>query len=173
MAIAVDGSAGSVPPDLREWPKRSLPFMVRPPGEPTAIGRIHPLMEDLVRRTLRFDGAGAIKLYEWQTDVGMQEGFDVTLMRESSEPWPLAGCFDVWIRIGGREHLLGKAVFPKGSRNYSASVDMLVPDGVDPDRPGQVDVILRPSAEAAEGTPDVFEFWDGEVVWEDVAVNRW
>jgi hypothetical protein len=79
---------------------------------------------------------------------------------------PVSIAFDVLARTGGREQHIGAVHLAKGqSTNWSVSAEKL-----EPDRP--FDLILRSSKKVAADTVDLFEMWQGEVVYPNLRVEK-
>lgn len=80
--------------------------------------------------------------------------------------------FDLLLRDGaGVEHWLGQVKWRQGESGGSTWQQ---------DRPARaltdakhLDVIFRASADAARGTVDLYDLWEGEIVFADVPVKRW
>ena len=85
----------------------------------------------------------------------------------SAEADPLINCaFRILIRVDDQEKGAGSVVFksPLQTRGIAFSVDDVLSQG-------QVcDLILRSDVELALREPDVFEIWDGELVWTNLRV---
>ncbi|MGD0140984.1 MAG: hypothetical protein ABSD28_19140 [Tepidisphaeraceae bacterium] len=81
---------------------------------------------------------------------------------------PMSLACDVIARYGGKEHRVGEVTyhFPAGTGGYSTSGS--VPDPP----PATVDVILRPSEQAAVDTVDIYSYWSQEIVFPNVPVAR-
>jgi hypothetical protein len=84
-------------------------------------------------------------------------------------PLPVGVGYDVYALIRGKEVKLGGIACPKkpntGGFGFGNEVN---PPFDDP----TVDLILKPSVDAAIGTTDTFEIWDGEVTIKNVKVTR-
>lgn len=109
-------------------------------------------------RTVLGDGTVFIKASVMTTDV--QGGFHV------EEP-PTDLAFDVFLRAGGREWLVGQIdsdiAGPRDFPWFRGTADGL--------EDTHVDVILRPSLAAARRTVSITRIWDGEIVLEGVPVQ--
>lgn len=80
---------------------------------------------------------------------------------------PMNVAFDVYVRVGTREQHLGVVSGrPERGTHYHSSENSWNHEPVD-----TVDVILRSSEEMARKTIDIYEFWEGELVHEDVPVE--
>jgi hypothetical protein len=81
---------------------------------------------------------------------------------------PMSLACDVIARYGGKEHQVGEVTyhFPAGTGGYSTSGS--VPDPP----PATVDVVLRPSEQAAVDTVDIYSYWSQEIVFPNVPVAR-
>jgi len=81
---------------------------------------------------------------------------------------PVGIAFDVFVRLGDREIRIGSLACPAGKSQHSFGVSATLEE-----LPGTtVDVILRASHEAAENSLNVFEYWQGELVFKDVPVQH-
>jgi hypothetical protein len=93
-----------------------------------------------------------MSVFRGEQALGVNVNFD-------SPPAPLA--HEVWLRAGGQEVRFGSATAERGKNHGTGT------SGTPP--PGEVvDVIFRPSAEVAERTEFLTEYWDGEFVIEGV-----
>jgi hypothetical protein len=81
---------------------------------------------------------------------------------------PMSLAFEVIARYGGKEHRLGEVTYhsPAGVSGYSTSGSVADPP------PATVDVILRPSEQAADDTVDIYSYWNQEMVFPNVPVAR-
>jgi hypothetical protein len=80
---------------------------------------------------------------------------------------PANVAFDVIARFDDRELRFGGVNLLRGrSTHYSVSSE----DKAMKTLPPKVDIVLRSSEKVARGTVDLFEIWDGELVYEDVPV---
>jgi len=78
---------------------------------------------------------------------------------------PISVAFDVLARASGREHSIGSIDLAKGeSTNWHASAGQLPPRGT-------FDLILRSSRKAAMTTVDLFEIWQGELIYPNLPVE--
>jgi hypothetical protein len=89
---------------------------------------------------------------------------------------PVNVAFDVYWRVGEREWLIDYLVVPAGSRGTALTAPPILHrqtqlDGF-PSWVGSVDLVLRTNPRAAEATVDITEVWDGEIVIEDVPLDR-
>ncbi len=77
--------------------------------------------------------------------------------------------FDVFIRTGGKEHLIGGVNFKNNiDSGYGTGGDT---DGYPQPFPDRVDVILRSSETVARSTTNLTQIWKGEIVFKDVPVK--
>lgn len=82
---------------------------------------------------------------------------------------PVDLAFRVVLRSGGREWPGGTVVVKSGfSGQHAVGFGAEVDDSFDA---RSMDVILRPSLNAATGTTDIFDVWDGEIVIENVPID--
>ncbi|UCG16982.1 MAG: hypothetical protein JSV19_02895 [Phycisphaerales bacterium] len=80
---------------------------------------------------------------------------------------PVGVAFEVFARFGRREFSLGSIACKADGSHHSSGVNGTVTEPL-----GETfDLILRGSRDAAESSLDVFEFWEGEVIFEDVPVQ--
>ena len=82
---------------------------------------------------------------------------------------PVNVAFDVIVRAGGREYPAGTLARKAGAPPYNTPFTGAAP----PERPptGKADLVLRSSAAAARDTVDVTEFWRGELLYKDMALE--
>ena len=81
---------------------------------------------------------------------------------------PIGVAFDVVVRIGNAEHRLAGLNCRKGKR-ISRSTGSSMP-AFDEE---MVTIILRGSRDVAKRSLDLYEIWDGELVYEGIPVERW
>jgi hypothetical protein len=78
---------------------------------------------------------------------------------------PVSVAFDVLARVDGREHTVSTLQLAKGgSTNWHSSADQLPQQGT-------FDLILRSSKKAAMETVDLFEIWQGELIYPNMSVR--
>lgn len=111
-----------------------------------------------------------IKPTDFRYKTDRQPRLEGTL--EISKP-PVNIAFEVIFRINDREYNAGSIHKIKGeSTHWGVSKSWWDPREKPPADPFTTcDVILRGSEKAARGTVDLFEFWDGELVYKDVPVT--
>lgn len=130
-------------------------FEVLPPGEVEIKALDKPELADAIRSGL------AVGPAEWDgttwVNMPIKVTFDVTV--------PLA--FDVLIDAGDGRRKIGSLARGVGAASLHTYVSWRVEDGVPPER---VDVILRGSEAAAAATWELYGYWAGELVIEDVLV---
>ena len=79
--------------------------------------------------------------------------------------------YDVYAKIHGKEAKLGSFARPaKNGPHVSGGFGF--GNGVPPFDDPAIDLILKPSVDAAIGTNDTFEIWDGQIVLKNVPVKR-
>jgi hypothetical protein len=79
--------------------------------------------------------------------------------------------YDVYAKIHGKEEKLGSFARPaKNGPHVSGGFGF--GNGVPPFDDPAIDLILKPSVDAAIGTNDTFEIWDGQIVLKNVPVKR-
>ena len=86
-------------------------------------------------------------------------------------PLPIAIAFDVFIRAGEQELKLGTISLPKKEQmGFGVGQQIVKKLG----RPKELTVILRTSDHAARRSVDLYEIWDGELVFKDFPVqDKW
>jgi len=85
---------------------------------------------------------------------------------------PVNIAFDILVRISGEEYVLGPTCAAKGDRRLTWGLRRdLSSQGYRGPAPESLDVILRSSEKAARDTVDLFEIWQGELVYKDVPVQ--
>jgi hypothetical protein len=136
-------------------------FNLRPADEKPIVlnndGSIRPAVE----KAITIDN---FRLVSRQSYGGVQGGLNLTY----DNP-PVGLGFNVFIRAGQSERLIGSFVIPAGagpgSRSFHGTWEDFPPDAA------TVDVILRPNAKAPLTTLDTFEVWNHEVVKKHVKVT--
>jgi hypothetical protein len=83
---------------------------------------------------------------------------------------PVNFAFDVYVRYGGRDQRLG-AVTCSARGGVFSNGDFVSGKGKPP-VPAMVDIILRPSEQAARDTVDQYRFWNQELVYPNVPVAQ-
>ncbi len=83
----------------------------------------------------------------------------------SQSPPRVSTAFDVFVRIDGREYRVGKAWGKEGVSSWDCHVPYDGPTAQ------SCDVILRTSEDVARQTVDLFEIWDGEIVYKGIPVK--
>lgn len=79
---------------------------------------------------------------------------------------PVSAAFDVIARVNDKEYRAGRVYMAKGqSISWGTEGEYSGPPAE------KMDIILRSSKEAARDTVDLFEIWDGELVYKDVPVK--
>ncbi len=88
-------------------------------------------------------------------------------LRMAFDPFPVGVAFNVYVRVKDKERRFGFLARPQKPEegNYGMG------SALDPPVPETVDVIFRSSKAVARETTDVFEMWDGELVFENVPVK--
>ena len=172
-AVVAERGVANLPPFVRSlpaWPARSVPFEVAPPGEPTSAAVADPTMAESVKRGLKLE-----RPFMWVNDrpervIPLRVNGDharlfFTLRRDGPAAWPLGVSWQVSLAAGGSEHVVGTLAWPPGDSEVGRAFGVDLPADWDLDWRvhDAVDVILRPSAEAAEETVEPFDYWDAEV----------
>ncbi|MCH7945778.1 MAG: AMP-binding protein, partial [Armatimonadetes bacterium] len=80
---------------------------------------------------------------------------------------PVLIAFDVFARIDGREHRVGAIYGGKGKGDMSWGIG----HDYDGAQVSSCDLVFRASKDVARGTVDLFEIWDGELVYENISVT--
>jgi hypothetical protein len=157
-------------PALENWvEERMTTIRVLPAGSVGVELVDDPGMREAVIKSLGL--SGGIQLS--RTDDGNSEphlGFGIRCM---NPPMDLA--FDLVVRerlegaagegVTPREWVIGPVAFTRGSsHNHGGGSDA---PGFDA---AAVDLVLRPSVSAAQGTLGVYKIWDGEVVFRNVPI---
>lgn len=147
----------------------SAPIVTTAPLELTATVKLLPADQPTVRvindPALGSQVAAALSV----TDAGYARWSKKHLNVSVNVNNPPVGVgFDIYARIDGKETKLSSFAAPAGKRNsgWGAGGD------VENLTASRMDVVLRPSTQAATNTTNVFEIWDGEVVISDVAIQN-
>ena len=102
-------------------------------------------------------------------DAKYREG-SLQVMVDSQSP-PVAIAFDVWVRTADGEKRLGSVARPAAT--VSGSHGFHLEDKVAAELVGETcTIIFRGSADAAKRTVDLYEYWAGELIYEDVPVEH-
>lgn len=103
---------------------------------------------------------------KWLTQKNKVE-LNVEVIFGKGHDLPIGVAFDVIVLIGGEEHHLRWVHCNKGDgTNYKTSGNVPTFDDE------TVTIILRASRDAAKRSLDLYEIWDGELVYEGIAVDR-
>jgi hypothetical protein len=87
-------------------------------------------------------------------------------------PIPAGIGYDVYTTIGGKEYKIGSFARPaRNGPNVSQGFGFGGHD-IPPFDDSTIDLVLKPSVDAAIGTSDTFEIWDGQIIVKDVPVKR-
>jgi len=81
---------------------------------------------------------------------------------------PVPVAFEVFWRAGGREWRMGRLVVNRGGTGEFRPQQRAPVEGFDA---ATVDIILRPSPDAARGDPDMTEIWGGELAFPNIEVR--
>lgn len=129
-------------------------FDLLPPDRPTVKVVSDPSVRAAVERAIT---CSEVKPYGSSVSIQM----DV-------KPRPVGVAYQVYLRTpDGKEHAGGTFAAP-ARKSGGFSFGGKAPELTAP----TVDLVLRPSTDAAIGTTDVFEMWDGVIVLEDVPVKQ-
>ncbi len=81
---------------------------------------------------------------------------------------PMNLAFDVVALYGGKEHSLGEVVYhsPAGIGGYGISGSFADPP------PAKIDLVFRPSKQAATDTVDIYSYWNQEMMFPNVSVAQ-
>jgi hypothetical protein len=139
----------------------SAPLNLHPANEPTAHFNNDPTLRAGVEKALTVSFAEYGQT--WNSKY-----LNLTIMVGGV---PVGIGYDVYARFGGaggREQKIGSFACPKGTNNHGWSCG----GDVNPFDDARIDIVLKPSLEAAIASIDTFEVWNGEVVIKDVVVKR-
>jgi hypothetical protein len=81
---------------------------------------------------------------------------------------PVDFAFDVFVRYGGKEYPMGQVSCRSGPGMNCYGIVIVASDPA----PKQIDVILRPSRQAAAGTVGLYSYWNKEIVFKNVPVKE-
>ena len=144
----------SAPVDL------SAPFDVELPSPQNAVRMVKdPAMADRLRASMRPD--------EFQYNI-WDPGSIFGMVKVEDLPTNIA--FDVFCRYGGNEYPLGQIALAAGASGVWPRCDSQLGKRL-PKPPPTIDIILRPSADAAHKTLDLYQIWDGELVFANVPIR--
>jgi len=135
-------------------------FIMRPAGEST-VKLVHdPSMRPAMEK--------GITCRELQFGRWGQNQLNVSI---SVDKIPAGVGYDVYAKIAGKDQKVGSFARP-GKNGPNVSGGFSFGNQVPPFDGTKLDVILKPSVDAALGTTDTFEIWDEPIVIKDVPVIR-
>ena len=162
------------PPPRPATPTKVAEVEIVPAGQPTVFAVESPEMKRIFAQQYEVS-------QDWRSDhavgersVGvhvLEDGkkyLDLNLEAGWPDPLPVALAVELWVEWGDRHARVADLARNAGSRLTGASIAAYLPDDFDADT---VTVRMTPSAEVAEATPDITEYWNGERVWENVKVD--
>ncbi len=129
------------------------------------VPRGTPLVEFIPPEPLREQVAQAFRAYGFRAAPASEGAVRLDGTVHSNNP-PVPCAFEIFVRVGGREHPWGRTLFPQGADlGWGTSAQIDAPVGP------SVDLVLRASEEVAiqNGAHAV---WGGEIVIENVPVER-
>lgn len=104
-----------------------------------------------------------------------QDGVDVAIYVPSIDPTPVNVAFDVLVRIEKTEHLIGYLCAPKAGHpvySHPCRSNEILYNWIDWKYTGppfdSCEVVLRSNEQLARRTVDLFEIWEGAIVYSDV-----
>jgi hypothetical protein len=161
----------SVDPDdgkpLLQWETTfTAPLQVEPEDVDVVARRPDPALEDTLCELIEVRRCAL---------VAFGRSFRAQVTLKLPRP-PVNVAFEVYWRVGEREWLVDYLVVPAGSRGIALAAPPIPHqwgqlDGF-PSWVGSVDLVLRTNPRVAEGTVDITEVWDGEIVLKDVLLER-
>jgi len=86
------------------------------------------------------------------------------------EGLPVNIAFDVFARYNGNEYPLGQIAVAAGARGIGTRCDSEVGKSL-PKPPATIDIVFRTSPKAARTTLDLYQIWDGELVFSGVPIR--
>ncbi|MBL1217959.1 MAG: hypothetical protein D8M59_10745 [Planctomycetes bacterium] len=139
-------------------------FTVLPPEESTVTPLRDPSLQPQMDKSVTLNHVVLKTMQDTSQNVEYRLEVEFSL---TPPPCPIA--FDIIVRTADREWIIGSLGHPGpgGDRVGSSSETTIRPFD-----DGTVDIILRGSADAAVTRPDMTEYWDGEIVFENVPVER-
>lgn len=108
-------------------------------------------------------------VFEWITQVVRAEGqpcHQIVCANVSAGSPPVPGAFEAFVRTRDNEFALGPVLV--GTDLHTGCLDTYQPCIPE----ATVDIILRPSADLARGTPDLYAIWGGELVYSQIVVRN-
>jgi hypothetical protein len=145
----------------------SAPLTILPPAAPRAVKlNTDPALRERVEKSLTVSRLGVGPGPARASSRG--EGSQLFLHVRAANP-PVGMSFRAILRSGHREWEIGLLRFPPGdTTGRVTAADFTLLEDFDAAR---VDLVLKPSAEAATETAGLMEIWGGEVVIKNVAVD--
>jgi len=108
-------------------------------------------------------------IFEWITQVVRADGqpcHQIVCANVSAGDPPAPGAFEAFVRTRDGEFALGPVLV--GADLHTGCLDTYQPCIQE----ATVDIILRPNADLARGTPDLYAIWGGELVYSQIAVRN-
>ena len=133
-----------------------------PRGQTTVTVNVDPTMKDEVDSAFKLTHLKVEPMSAPYTD----KKYHASVMLDIGKR-PIDTAFDIVLKDGEKEYKVGSVETKADSEtHFSSGADCLV------DLSGkEVDLILRPSPQAAEDSIDLFEIWGEEIVFKDVLVK--
>lgn len=141
-------------------------FEVLPHDAPdTVVVVAQPELADQIRAALNLETLECELESAWR--YKMRVILETGLVGQTATLLPMDLAFDVYVRIIGAERRLGSVVFRAGSSELQS-----VFGNAPPLSASSADIVLRSSIDAARSTVDIFEIWDGEIIFESVPIKH-
>jgi hypothetical protein len=140
-------------------------FEVLPVGTTDDIKIIHnPLLTSQLKSRIRPD------VFKFSHDRKGKDGQRISTLlgRIDFKDLPVNIAFQIIARVDGKDYPAGSVYVAKGNSLVWAPKGGWEYKGPPVEK---MDIILRSSAEVARGSVDLFEIWDGELVYKDVPVK--
>ena len=85
---------------------------------------------------------------------------------QATGPLPIGVAFDILVESAGQSWDVGRIAAAKGAYKAPSYIDF---NGILPSKPPRhVDIVLRPSTDAAMNTVDIYEIWGGEIRFPEI-----
>jgi hypothetical protein len=159
MEIGISGSSNwNAPAVATSKLELTTSFTLHPATQPTVTINHNPAFRAGVEKALTCTEVGSSK--GW----GPNAHADCTI---SVNHLPVGVGYDVFAMVNGKEYKISSFAAPSNGRfgGYGSMGELPF------NTPEKVDLILKPSTDAALGTVDTFEIWDGQIVIKNVPVK--
>jgi hypothetical protein len=151
-------------------PKKSTHFLTRTVTRATPFEILAEAPADLVKMVPSDAGRAELLANIRGRKAILQAGSDYLHLNLDVSPLTVNIAFDVFGRIGDQEFPLGTMTLPKNTQmGFGMGADQIVKKF---GRPKSLTIILRSSDKVARRSIEIYDAWQGELVFEDVPVSE-